>query len=109
MKNYRKPFFVHRRIKGGFMTRVVLLTSQEVAEIFKTSRAAVYARLCRARKGLEEFPMPCFGKGKRCYWTQRQIDDFFAVKEREQSPAPQGKERTLSNATKDALKRHRIG
>ena len=52
------------------MTTAVLFTVQEIAEIFRTSRAAVYARLCRARKGLDDFPLPCFGKGKRCYWTQ---------------------------------------
>jgi predicted DNA-binding transcriptional regulator AlpA len=91
------------------MTTAVLLTINEIAEIFRTSKAAIYARLCRARKGLDDFPLPCFGKGKRCYWTQISINDFFASKEREQSPSPQGKEKTLSDQTREALKRHRLG
>jgi len=88
------------------MTTAVLLTVQEIAEIFRTSRAAVYARLCRARKGLDDFPLPCFGKGKRCYWTQSAINDFFAAREPKTS-APQGK-RQLSDTTRETLKKHGI-
>jgi len=90
------------------MTTTVLFTVQEIAEIFRTSRAAIYARLCRARKGLDDFPLPCFGKGKRCYWTQSSINDFFAAREQKASaPSPQGK-RQLSDTTRDALKKHGI-
>ena len=53
------------------MTTAVLLTVQEIAEIFRTSRAAVYARLCRARKGLDDFPLPCFGKIVRPFDNMR--------------------------------------
>ena len=95
------------------MTTAVLLTVQEIAEIFRTSRAAIYARLCRARKGLDDFPLPCFGKGKRCYWTQSSINDFFASREQKvhlghpTAPSPQGK-RQLSDTTVDSLKKHGI-
>jgi predicted DNA-binding transcriptional regulator AlpA len=90
------------------MTTAVLLTVQEIAEIFRTSRAAVYARLCRARKGLDDFPLPCFGKGKRCYWTQTSINDFFTAREQKPSaPSPQGK-RQLSDTTRDTLQKHGI-
>jgi len=95
------------------MTTAVLLTVQEIAEIFRTSRAAVYARLCRARKGLDDFPLPCFGKGKRCYWTQSSINDFFAAREpkahlgQTSASSPQGK-RQLSDTTRETLKKHGI-
>ena len=92
------------------MTTAVLLTVQEIAGIFRTTRAAVYARLCRARKGLDDFPLPCFGKGKRCYWTQSSINDFFAAREPKTSvplTSPQGK-RPLSDTTRETLKKHGI-
>jgi predicted DNA-binding transcriptional regulator AlpA len=79
---------------------------EEIAEIFRTSRAAIYARLCRARKGLDDFPLPCFGKGKRCYWTQSSINDFFASRERKPSATPPQGKRSISNATQNALRKH---
>jgi len=47
---------------------------EEMAELFRTTETALYARIHRTRRGLDTFPLPVPGLGKRHLWLREEVE-----------------------------------